>query len=60
MVFVYLIRRGGRLEVETDHHLGGIFGLETWLDLLKEVGFDGEQTEFDGEGIPMFVCLKPF
>jgi SAM-dependent methyltransferase len=58
--FVYLIRRGGRLEIETDRHLGGIFSLETWPRLLREVGFEVQQTEFCEEGIPMFVCLKPF
>ena len=60
MVFVYLIRQGSQLEVETDRHLGGIFGLETWLDLLRKAGFNVEQTEFDEDGIPMFVCIKPF
>lgn len=61
--FVYLIRRGGRLEIETDHHLCGIFRLETWLSLLKEVGFEVEQMDFrpsglHGEGYPMLVCIK--
>jgi trans-aconitate methyltransferase len=58
-VFVYLIRRGGQLEIHTDCHLGGIFHLETWLDLLKGVGFEVEQVELDEEHIPMFVCVKP-
>lgn len=56
--FVYLIRRGGQLEIETDRHLGGIFELETWPALLREVGFEVQQMEFDEEGIPMFVCIK--
>jgi len=62
--FVYLIRRGGRLEIETDRHLCGIFGLDIWFGLLKEVGFEVKQMEFrpsgmEGEGYPMLVCIKP-
>ncbi len=60
MTFVHLIRRGGKLEIKTDRHLGGVFGLETWLKLLAEVGFEVEQAEFGTERIPMFVCVKPF
>ena len=61
MTFVYLIRREGELQIEADRHLGGIFGLQDWLDLLNDVGFEVEQTEFEeaGEGIPTFVCVKP-
>jgi len=52
------------LQIETDRHLSGIFGLETWLGLLREVGFEVRQMEFgdprpDGESYPMFVCIKP-
>jgi SAM-dependent methyltransferase len=56
--FVYLIRRGGQLQIETDRHLDGLFSLETWLELLREVGFEVEQIEFDEEKIPMFACVK--
>lgn len=58
MTFVYLIRRGGRLSIETDHHLGGIFPLQTWLDLLQEVGFAVTLMEFEDD-IPMFACVRP-
>jgi len=59
--FVYLIRREGQSEitVKTDHHSGGIFSLETWLNLLKEVGFEVEQIELKGYDFPTFLCLKP-
>ncbi len=57
--FVYLVRRAGQLEIETDRHLAGIFGLETWLALLREVGFEVEQRELEGEDIPIFACIKP-
>lgn len=56
--FVWLIRRAGKLEIETDHHLIGIFPLGTWLDFLKEVGFKVKLLESKWE-VPMFVCVKP-
>ncbi|MAG36060.1 MAG: methyltransferase type 11 [Dehalococcoidia bacterium] len=37
--FLYLIRRFGRLTIEADRHTCGIFPLQTWLDLLADVGF---------------------
>jgi SAM-dependent methyltransferase len=55
--FVWLIRRSGKLEIETDRHLGGIFPLQTWLDLLQDVGFDVTLIEPQFEA-PMFVCVK--
>ena len=55
--FVWLIRRSGKLEIETDRHLGGIFPLQTWLDLLQYVGFDVTLIEPQFEA-PMFVCVK--
>jgi len=58
--FVYLIRRRGRLEIETDRHLGGVFPLETWPRLLKEVGFRVEQLSLEeGGGCPTFACVRP-
>ena len=62
--FVYLIRRGGRLDIETDRHVFGIFGLETWHGLLREVGFEVKQMELfrpsglEGEICPLLVCVK--
>jgi len=58
-VFVYLIRRNGELTVETDRHLGGIFPLERWRRLLREVGFGVLPTDVDDEGIPWWVGVKP-
>lgn len=63
--FVFLIRCGGQLEIETDHHLCGIFGLETWLGLLRDVGFEVRQMQYtpsdwEGESCPMLVGIKPF
>ena len=57
--FIYLIRRGGRLSIETDRHLGGIFPEQTWTGLLKAVGFEVAQTTFSGGDYPVFVGIKP-
>ena len=60
---LYLIRRGGRLEIETDRHLCGLFPLETWVRLLLDVGFQVKQMEYtppDRDGAyPVFVCVRP-
>jgi SAM-dependent methyltransferase len=63
--FIYLIRVGGKLEVHTDRHLCGIFKLETWLKLLKAIGFKVKQMKFkyspfiEGESYPVLICIKP-
>lgn len=37
--FVYLIRKQGRLRVEFDNHICGIFPVKIWIDLMSEAGF---------------------
>ena len=64
VTFVYLIRRGGRMDIETDRHVCGIFSLEAWHGLLREVGFEVKQMEFRPPGLerecyPMLVGIKP-
>lgn len=68
---VYLIRRKGKLEIHTESDIIGLFKLEVWLNLLKEVGFvEVNQMRLDhsydrfvvGESeypLSMFVCNKP-
>lgn len=56
---VYLIRRGGALEVEVDRHLCGLFPIETWRELLRAAGFQVTETSLaDGE-IPLFIAVRP-
>ena len=38
-VMLYLIRRGGTLQIEHDRHITGLFPLRTWLELMEEAGF---------------------
>ncbi len=61
--FVYLIQRGGQLEIETDRHLSGLFPFQTWLDFLREAGFHAAAVHppgprQEGEDYPWFVCVK--
>lgn len=64
VTLLFLVRRQGQLAVEVDHHKLGLFGLDTWLELLREVGFGVEQTELRARGVeeriyPVLVGTKP-
>lgn len=67
---IYLIRHKGKLEIYTDCHMIGLFNLETWLEILKEIGLEVKQMKLEhsydrfifGEGkypLLMFICSKP-
>ncbi|HPO08855.1 MAG TPA: class I SAM-dependent methyltransferase, partial [bacterium] len=59
MTFVYLIREGKKLRIETDRHLSGLFGKEVWRDLLERTGFEVRESVLaSGDGCPLFVCRK--
>ncbi len=55
--FVFIIRRGGMLEIETDRHVVGVFGLETWRRTLREAGFEYRELE-NRDGYLNFVCVR--
>jgi len=57
-VFVYLIRRGGELHIETDRHLCGIFPTDTWRRLLGDVGFELRALPEEPRDVRTFVCAK--
>ncbi len=58
--FVYLIRRSGKLQIETDHHILGMFETETWLDLLRKTGFDIKAVLDEApDWCITFACVKP-
>jgi SAM-dependent methyltransferase len=65
MTFIYLVRKGEKLQIHTDFHLWGLFEKQTWHSLLEEAGFTVEEHRFEhstfleDEFLPMFVCLKP-
>jgi SAM-dependent methyltransferase len=52
LVFIYFIRKDGQLQVEVDRHECGIFPMETWQRLLKEVGFVDTRMDKYKEVIP--------
>lgn len=57
--FVFLIRKRGKLRIQHDFHLGGIFNLNTWRKLLKQAGFIVyEEKEKRTQGLPIIVCAK--
>lgn len=59
MTFIYLIRSAGKLEIEFDRHLAGIFPLATWTRLLAKTGFSVQVVEPEGETMPFMIARKP-
>lgn len=57
--FVYLIRQAGKLSIEIDHHLAGIFPENTWIELMRKAGFIVKQEIFADEGFPFFIGIRP-
>ena len=64
MTLVFLIRQGGRLKIENDRHLVGLFRHRAWLDTLGKAGFDVLEEQYKPVGseldpFPLFICKKP-
>jgi ubiquinone/menaquinone biosynthesis C-methylase UbiE len=63
-IFVYLIRKRKKLTVEIDKHICGIFPLQTWERLLRDVGFNARREAFQhsefspGEEFPILIGIK--
>lgn len=60
--YAYLLRDvEGRMRVEHDRHICGVFSRATWLRLLEETGFRAERRAgIEGETAPdVFVGVKP-
>ena len=45
-IYFYIIREQGRLRVEQDHHISGIFPKSTWLRLMSDTGFLPEEVHY--------------
>ena len=45
-IFFYMIKQDGKLRVEEDQHITGIFPIDTWLKLLDETGFEPEKWPY--------------
>lgn len=62
--FVYILRRSGRLRVETDRHTLGLFPESTWRRALRDAGFDIHHAGPDSSApkrdpMPWFAARKP-
>lgn len=60
---VYLIRQKGKLSIETDLHVCGLFPLQTWMDLFPQTGFDLQmeaytETGFDSRTYPVLIGVR--
>ncbi|MDY6827472.1 MAG: class I SAM-dependent methyltransferase [Bacillota bacterium] len=44
---IYLIRRGGELEIYSDQHVLGLFDLAEWLDIFQKIRVDLRQIKLD-------------
>ncbi len=62
--FAYLLREAdGSVRVEHDRHIEGIFSRDTWLRLLRDVGFEArarpfEHSEEEPGSLEVFVAVK--
>lgn len=64
MTLVFLIRQGGKLRIENDRHLIGLFRKKTWLDTLVKAGFEVLEEQYkpmssEVDSFPLFICTKP-
>ena len=61
--FLFLIRRRGRLSLETDRHILGLFPAATWRRTLAAVGFEVRHAAPDlatpDDPVPWFVGRRP-
>lgn len=63
--FAYLLReRDGRIQVEWDRHIEGIFARDEWLAVLGDAGFEArpvvfEHSEVEHGSYEGFVCKRP-
>ncbi len=57
---VYLIRKNGKLRIEHDLHVCGLFSLDVWRKSLKRIGFEVYEEEGgnDAGDLPVFSCVK--
>lgn len=45
-MMLFLIREHGRLRIEQDRHVLGLFTRETWLKVLREAGFSAQEVPY--------------
>ncbi|HUV30896.1 MAG TPA: class I SAM-dependent methyltransferase [Acidobacteriota bacterium] len=45
-LFIFFIREGGKVRVEQDLHVTGLFPRQRWLDLMEAAGFAAEEYDY--------------
>lgn len=56
---IYIIRENGKLKIETDYSVVGLFSLDVWRVALHETGFEvHEEVDLDEPEKIIFVCKK--
>ncbi|HMO50659.1 MAG TPA: class I SAM-dependent methyltransferase [Kiritimatiellia bacterium] len=57
---LYLMRKQGRLRIETEHWTMGIFGLDVWRRVLRETGFEVHEGRYHpgDDAYTVFACVK--
>ena len=57
---VFLIREDGRLRIEQDLHILGLFPIDVWRTLMLDTGFEVHEEEYseDSNCWTEFVCVK--
>jgi SAM-dependent methyltransferase len=58
---IYLIQERGKLRVETDTHILGLFSIDIWMSSLLQAGFEIHEENYSTEDrdYQPFVCVKP-
>lgn len=57
-IYVYFIQQQGRLRIELDRHITGLFTKSTWARLMTEAGFEFEERTYHlGEADLQYVML---
>ncbi|MHB8756969.1 MAG: class I SAM-dependent methyltransferase [Bacillota bacterium] len=51
--FVFLIRNRGRLTIEADTHLNGLYKLDDMLGAMREAGFEPEVSRWELSDLPL-------
>ncbi len=55
LTFVYLIRRSGKLAIETDRHLCGVLEIRCWREQLNRAGFREIENSITIENCPFLI-----
>ncbi len=52
IIFTFFIREKGRLRIEHDRHITGLFPRASWIKLMEKEGFEVEPIMITSEGVP--------